>query len=74
MGHNKPKFLTVTWTPDTEKLRALNFFFMTRFVFSDIFYTSGIEMSQHFPGPFGPLVVSFCELSSNFEGDFKHWL
>ena len=25
-----------------------------------IFYTSGIEMCQHFQGPFGLLVLTFC--------------
>ena len=31
----------------------------TRFVFL-IFYKSGIKMSWHFQGPFGPLVFTFC--------------
>ena len=39
------------------------FFFRARFDFCNIFYTSGIEMSQHFQGPFGPLLLSL-----HFEG------
>ena len=30
------------------------------------FYASGIDMSQHFQGPFGPLVRTFCRPSPNF--------
>ena len=46
-----------------------SFFFNAWFGFSNIFYTSGIEMSQQFQGPFGPLVVTFCRPLPNFEGD-----
>ena len=35
-----------------------------------IFHTSCIEMNQQFQGPFGPLVLTFCGPSPNFEGNW----
>ena len=45
-------------------------FFRTRFISPDILCTSGIETSQHFQGPSGPLVLTFCGSSLNFEGNW----
>ena len=36
-----------------------------------MFYTWGIEISQHFYGPFGLLVLTFCGLSPNFKGNWS---
>ena len=44
--------------------------FKARFGFSNVFYTSDVEMNQHFQGPFGPLVLIFCGPSPNFEGNW----
>ena len=49
-------------------------FFRARFGISNIFYTSGIEVSYHFQGPFGPLVLIFCGLLPNFEGNWPKGL
>ena len=60
------------WASGIEKMRVLFFcfFFQGQICFSNIFYTSGIEMSQHFQGPFGPLVLTFCGPSPNFKGSW----
>ena len=74
-GRNKPKISRANWALDIEKLRAtISFFFRARFGFSNIFYTSVIEMSPHFHGPFGPLVLKFCGPSLNFEGNWPKGL
>ena len=41
-----------------------------KFPCSNIPYTSGIEMSQLL-GPFGPLILTFCGPSPNFEGNWS---
>ena len=41
-----PKMSRAIWAPSVKKLKAL--FFQGQILFSYIFYTSGIEMSQHF--------------------------
>ena len=69
-GQNKPKISRAIWSNGTTKWRALNFFSRARFGFTNVFYTSGFEMSQHFQGPFGPLVLIFCGPSINFEGNW----
>ena len=54
-GQNKSKFFK-------GHLGGLYFFFFifrARFDFSSIFYTWGIEMSQHCQGPFWPLALTF---------------
>ena len=58
MGCNKSKISRVVWAPGIRKLRALNFF-RTRFGFSNIFYTSGTEISHHFQAPLRPLALHF---------------
>ena len=42
-----------------------------RFGFPNVCYTSGIQMSQHFQGPFGPFVETFFGPSPNFEGSWS---
>ena len=48
---NKPNILRAIWAPGFKKSEVSHVFFRARFVFS-IFYTSGIDIGQHFPGPF----------------------
>ena len=57
-GQNKSKILRAIWVLGIKKLKALKLFSVpdSSFSKSNIFYTSGIEMSQHFQLPFGPLV------------------
>ena len=68
---SKPKISGAIWTLGIKKLKAIIFFFRATWDLVYIFYTSSIEMSQHFQGPFGPLVLTFCGLLPNFE---SNWL
>ena len=52
--------------PSSKNLRAFKFVSGVRFGFYNIFYTLGIEKGQHFQGPFGPLVLTFCGPWPNF--------
>ena len=45
-------------------------FFRIRFVFSNAFYSSGIEMKQHFLGAIWALDLTLCGPSLNFEGNW----
>ena len=68
---NKPKISGAIWAFGIKTLRALKFFSGSDWFFSNIFYSSGIEMSPHyFQEPFGPLVLTFCGPSPNFEGNW----
>ena len=64
--------LFLNYVQARQKLRSLNFLsgFRARSSFHDTFCTLGIEMSQHFQGPFGPLVLTFSGPSPNFEGNW----
>ena len=53
-------------------MRAFIFFSGLEFVFLIYFYTPGVEMSQHFQGPFRPLVLSFCG-PNIFKGHLGPW-
>ena len=66
-GQNKPKISRATLAP-VSKIEGPLIFLVDRFGFPNIIYTSGIEMSKHFQGPFGPLVLTLCKPSSNFKG------
>ena len=55
-GQNKPKMLRAIWAPGLKDWEP-SFYFPGQ---TYIFYTSGIEMSQHFQGPCEPLVFTFC--------------
>ena len=46
--------------------------FFLVFSFPNICYTSVIEISQHFQGSFGPLVLTFCGPLPNFEGNWPN--
>ena len=70
-GQNKPnisKGILGFWY---ERVGDPHFFFPgLDFFLSNSFCTSAIEMSQPFLGQFGPLVLTFCGPSSNFEGNW----
>ena len=53
------------------KLRALNFF-RARFGSPHVSFIHGTEIYQHFQGPFGPLVLTFCGPSTNVAR--QYWL
>ena len=67
-GRNKPKNFQGPIGPLVLKNWGSSIYFRTRFGFSNLLHTSGIEMNQQFQGPFGPLVLTFCGPSPNFEG------
>ena len=64
-GQNNLKISRTTWVLIL-KIQGPSVFFRTRFVFSHIFYTSGIEMSQYFQGQFGPVGLNILWVLTKF--------
>ena len=73
-GPNKQQISRAIWATGIKTMRAFKFFFRVRFGFSNIFYTSGIEMSQHFQGPSGQFVLTFCGPNLRAIGPRTHFI
>ena len=71
-GWKKSKILRAIRSKGIKKKLGPSIFLRARFGFSNIVYTSGIEISQHFCGPFLPLVLPFCGPSPNLFAKYCH--